>query len=224
MICVIIVFADDTDKETNIMKTIFFDFGRTIVEHPEDGAGLTLVKNAGVKDEEDAKLIRDVIFSVGKYANFLDEGSMERDEYKRLLKNELPERLHEYAIKATDYHISVLPMIKGMKELLQKLKNDGFKMYITSNLDEYHSNQMHETEVAKYVDGMLFSSEIKVRKPYKEFFEAAFERFSVKPEDCIFIDDLAENVEGAEKCGIKGFVFKGNPDEAEKFIYENGRD
>lgn len=203
-----------------MISTILFDFGRTIVEHPEDGAGLRIVKETGVTDEKDIELIRNTVFSVGKYINFLDEGSMSRDEYKNLLAAELPEYLHEYAFKAADYHISMLPMIDGMKELLVKLRNDGFKLYITSNLDEYHAAQMPFTETAKYFDDMIFSSAIKVRKPYKGFFDAALERFSVKAEECLFIDDLAENVEGAIKQGINGYVFNGNPKDAEKFIYE----
>lgn len=202
------------------MKNIFFDFGRTIVEHPEDGAGLRIVKETGVSNEADAKLIRDVVFSVSKYSNFIDEGSMSREEYKRLILEEIPERLHEYAIKAADYHITALPVISGMKELLVKLRSDGFKLYITSNLDVLHAEQMYHTEISKYFDDMIFSSEIKVRKPYHEFFEGACKRFGVKPEDCIFIDDLAENVESAEKFGIKGFVFRGDAEAAEKFIYE----
>lgn len=200
-------------------KNIFFDFGRTIVEHPEDGAGLEIVKKTGITNEKDAEIVRNAVFSVGKYLNFLDEGSLERDEYKRLLSEDVSERLKDYALKAADYHITELPVIKGIEELLTKLKKDGFKLYITSNLDVYHAEQMYKTEISKYFDGMIFSSEVKVRKPFKGFFDAACERFDVKPEDCIFIDDLEENVIGAEKCGIKGFVFMGSALEAEKFIY-----
>ena len=202
------------------MKTIFFDFARTIVQHPEDGAGLEIVKSYGVTDEKDIEIIRNAIFCVGKYLNNLDDGSMPRDEYRRLMKEELPEHLGDIAVKAADYHMSVLPPIEGMKDLLRKLKNDGFKLYITSNLDEYHTAQMRETEYADYFDGMFFSCEVGIRKPFKGFFEAALKRFNVKPEDCLFIDDLEENVLGARECGIKSFVFRGNPQEAEQFIYE----
>ena len=66
---------------------------------------------------------------------------------------------------------------------------------------------------------LAISSQIKIRKPYEGFFNAALEKFNVKAEDCLFIDDLAENVEGAKECGIAGFVFKGIAKEAEDFIY-----
>ncbi len=200
------------------MKALFFDFGRTLVEHPEDGVGLEIVKETGVTDEEDARLIRDAVFSVSKYANFIDEGSMSRETYKELLSHDVPERLVLYALQAADYPISRLPMIPGMKELLARLRRNGFSLYITSNLDEYHADQMPNTEVARYVDGMIFSSKIKVRKPFPEFFHAALSTFHVKAEECLFIDDLEENVRCAEQCGIRGFVFRGSAAEAERFI------
>ena len=49
-----------------MVKNIFFDFGRTLVEHPEDGAGLQIVLDTGVDNIEDAILIRDEIYSVEK--------------------------------------------------------------------------------------------------------------------------------------------------------------
>ena len=107
--------------------------------------------------------------------------------------------------------------------LLSKLKNDGYNLYITSNMSEYHAKQIREMPITQYFKGMLFSAEIKVRKPYRKFFETALEQFKVNPAECLFIDDLAENVEGARECGIDGFVFKGNAKEAEAFIYGYGK-
>ena len=90
-------------------------------------------------------------------------------------------------------------------------------------MDKLHVSQMKDMEIMKYFDDTIFSSQIKVRKPYAGFFNAALEKFGVKAEECIFIDDLEENVAGGEKCGITGFVFKGNAKEAEDFIYSYNR-
>ncbi len=201
------------------IRHIFFDFGRTIVEHPEDGAGLRIVKATGVTDEADAALIRNVVFSAAKYANDLDDGTITREQYKQLLRGDLPERLHDYALAAADYHISALPVLPGMLELLQKLKADGYKLYITSNLDEKHASEMKDTVIAPYFDAMLFSSHIRIRKPHAAFFETALAQFGVKAEECLFIDDLADNIAAAEACGIKSLLFRGDVAEAEAFIY-----
>ncbi len=201
------------------IRHIFFDFGRTIVEHPEDGAGLRIVKATGLTDEADADEVRNVVFSAAKYANDLDDCTITREEYKQLLCGDLPERLHPYALAAADYHISALPVLPGMLDLLAKLKEDGYKLYITSNLDEKHAGEMKDTVIAPYFDAMLFSSHIRIRKPYAGFFETALAQFGVNAEECAFIDDLADNVTAAEACGIKSLLFRGDVAEAERFIY-----
>ncbi len=202
-----------------MVKNVLFDFGRTLVEHPSDGAGLQIVLDTGIENIDDARLIRDEIFSVEKYLNDLDEGLMTYEQYKEMVINAVPEPLRKYASVAVMYDIHTLPTIAGMEELLAMLKADGYRLFITSNLNVRHAKQMREHRLAKYFDDMIFSAEIKTRKPYKEFFEAAFSKFDVKAEECVFIDDVAENIEGGEACGIRGFVFDGDAKAAEAFIY-----
>lgn len=202
-----------------MIKNIFFDFGRTLAEHPEDGAGLQIVLDTGIQNTDDAKIIRDEIFSVEKYLNDLDADAMTYDEYKKNVVNAVAPHLQKYAEKAVMYDIRSLRLIDGMENLLKKLKKDGFRLFITSNMNRRHASQMRQHFVAEYFDDMIFSAEIQARKPYREFFEKAFEKFGVHPSETLFIDDLAENIEGGKKCGIDGFVFRGNAKEAEEFIY-----
>ena len=151
----------------------------------------------------------------------LDDASISREQYEAEVLSVVPEELHAKVKEAMSYPIHWLPLIDGMEELLRKLKNDGFKLYIASNMDLYHATQMREHRIAKYFDGMVFSSEIKVGKPKAEYFEKMLKQCSESAQNSIFIDDLAANVEAAEAIGIKGLVFKGDTLEAEKFIYEN---
>ncbi len=199
-------------------KTIFFDFGRTLVEHPEDGIGLQIVRAAGATNEEDAKTVRDVVFSVDRFMNDLDEGLLSFEDYIEQVTASVPERLRDCAQKAAAYDIYELPLIDGMENLLQELKAEGYRLCITSNLNLRQAKQMRTHKIAKYFDGMIFSAEIHTRKPRKAFFETALTTFGVKADDCIFVDDLEENVLGAEKCGIKSIVFKGDADDLKKKI------
>ena len=202
-----------------MIKNIFFDYGRTVVGHPADEAGIEIAKSAGVKDYVDAVTLRDIAFSVGDYLNFLDEGSMDRDEYRKAITDAAPDHLKKFAVSVGDYHIEKLPVLDGMEDLLKKLKKDGYRIFITSNISLYHAEQMKDVPIVKYFDGCVFSSVIKTRKPYSAFFEKALEMCNAKAEETLFIDDLEENVAGAQKCGIRGFVFKGDAKAAEEFIY-----
>ena len=203
------------------MKAIFFDFGRTLVEHPEDSAGEVVVRRFGITEECEVKLARDALFSLKGAMKGLDDASISREEYSKEVLDTVPIHLREKVKAAMEYPISWLPMIDGMEDLLARLKNDGFKLYIASNMDLLHASQMREHPISKYFDGMVFSSEIKVGKPKREFYLKMLEICGEKAENSLFIDDLAANVEAAEEIGIRGLVFKGNAIEAEKFIYEN---
>ena len=203
------------------MKAIFFDFGRTLVEHPEDGAGEAVVRRFGITEENEVKLVRDALFSLKGAMKGLDDASITREEYSAQVLMAVPVHLHEKVKKAMEYPISWLPMIDGMEALLQKLKKDGYKLYIASNMDLLHAAQMREHLIAKYFDKMVFSAEIKVGKPKAEYFVTLLDICGEKAENSLFIDDLSDNVKAAEALGIKGLVFKGDAKEAEKFIYEN---
>jgi epoxide hydrolase-like predicted phosphatase len=61
-------------------------------------------------------------------------------------------------------------------------------------------------------DVAIFSAEVKARKPDPEIFHIMLERLGIKPEECIFIDDILENIEGAEKIGINTILFKNTQD------------
>lgn len=47
----------------------------------------------------------------------------------------------------------------------------------------------------------------KLMKPDEEIFHRLFQKFSLKPAECFFVDDMEENVLAGKKCGMEGFVF-----------------
>jgi len=49
-------------------------------------------------------------------------------------------------------------------------------------------------------------------KPDPEIYKTLLRRYSLKAEECVFIDDTEENVISAEKLGLKGLVFTGYED------------
>jgi putative hydrolase of the HAD superfamily len=56
----------------------------------------------------------------------------------------------------------------------------------------------------------VLSSTCGYTKPHREICEHICTKFSLIPEECIFIDDRKDNIEGAEAFGINGYVFDGN--------------
>ena len=49
----------------------------------------------------------------------------------------------------------------------------------------------------KYFDGGVISAEVKLSKPDSQIYEILLEKYSLVPEECLFIDDLEINVKGS---------------------------
>ena len=59
-----------------------------------------------------------------------------------------------------------------------------------------------------YTDGGILSYRDRVIKPGKEIYELLLSRYGLKAEECVFLDDTAENVEAARQLGFAGIVFR----------------
>jgi epoxide hydrolase-like predicted phosphatase len=53
-------------------------------------------------------------------------------------------------------------------------------------------------------DAVVISGEVGLRKPEPEIYALAAERLGARPEECVFVDDLAPNVRGAVAAGMVG--------------------
>jgi epoxide hydrolase-like predicted phosphatase len=58
-------------------------------------------------------------------------------------------------------------------------------------------------------DAVVISGDVGLHKPQPEIFLMGAERLGVAPEDCVFVDDLRENCEGAEAVGMKAILHRG---------------
>jgi putative hydrolase of the HAD superfamily len=58
-------------------------------------------------------------------------------------------------------------------------------------------------------DGVVISGEVGLHKPQPEIFRLGCERIGLAPEDCVFVDDLRENCEGAEAVGMTAVLHRG---------------
>ena len=66
---------------------------------------------------------------------------------------------------------------------------------------------------------ILNDCDIKYLKPDKECYYALLNKYNLKAEECIFIDDTKVNVESANEIGIKGILFD-NIDNVKKKVEE----
>lgn len=101
-----------------------------------------------------------------------------------------------------------LTPIEGSFELLDALYAKGFSLYsITDNVREIiHFEKQRYTFFDKFL-GMAISADIGVLKPNEEIYRYLLDTYTLQPEECVFIDDLLLNVDGAKKVGMHGIQF-----------------
>ena len=58
------------------------------------------------------------------------------------------------------------------------------------------------------MDGAVFSYQVRQLKPEPEIYRTLLDRYHLKPEETVFLDDTPENCEGARKLGITAIQFK----------------
>ena len=83
-------------------------------------------------------------------------------------------------------------------------------VYLLSNAPVYFAEWASDYDLLKKFSGTVFSAPLKMAKPDPQIYRYLFDTFSLKPEECFFIDDLKENIEAGRALGMDGIVFKGD--------------
>lgn len=139
----------------------------------------------------------------------MDMGVLLEEQAIRQICGRLPERLHEAVrLCMRDWHRYCMYTMTEMEPVIRGLKAEGYGIYLCSNASlRLLSCYQDVIPAVDCFDGLLFSAEVKCIKPQKEMYHHLFERFGLKPEECYFIDDIQNNIDGAKECGMDGYCF-----------------
>jgi FMN phosphatase YigB (HAD superfamily) len=124
-------------------------------------------------------------------------------------------RFLEFAPVPWDYEAWILawmdvysPNVLG-QTLFTDLRSRGYPVCILSNLAEYNKEA-----IARKFPGLFgqatrsfLSYELGFHKPDPCIYLAVCQSLKVDPRDCVFLDDSADNVAGARRIGMRGYVF-----------------
>ncbi len=190
-----------------VVKNIIFDFGQVLVRFDPEYMTRRYVENG-----EDAALLSEVVFD-RLYWDALDKNGITDEELITAVKKRIPKRLHAAAEQIYGNWYYNLPETEGMKALIKELREKGFNTYILSDISEGFTKHYHEIDILSGFDGYCFSAAEGFTKPRPEAFLNLLQKFSLRAEECIFIDDREINIKGAESVGIKGILFGGSAEE-----------
>lgn len=97
--------------------------------------------------------------------------------------------------------------IPATKSLIADLKAAGYSLYVLSNMSLEFIEFLRKKEVYSHFDGEVVSCMEHVVKPEKEIYNSLVERYGLKPEETLFIDDRKKNTATARELGWQGYDF-----------------
>lgn len=190
-----------------MIKNIVFDMGKVLVDYVADA-----VCRHFMADEEEICKVCTSVFISPEWV-LLDMGVIGEEEALDRMQARLSTDHAKEMAALCFWHwheYNMWPM-EGMGELVMKLKERGFKIFLCSNASVRLLTCYEQViPCADQFDGILFSAEVRCMKPQKEIYERLFTRFSLKPEECYFIDDQHLNIESGARCGMDGYVYDGD--------------
>ena len=184
-----------------MIRNILFDMGNVLIRFDRG----FFIDRLGISPEDRHLLMRNVFCSVEWVR--LDRGSMDEDDAVKSVCRRLPEHLHDAAARLIAMWDRPILPIPGMLELVMELKEKGYGIYLLSNASRRQHEYWPRVEASRYFDGTLISADEGVMKPQPEIYHLCLERFGLNAGECFFIDDSPPNIEGAQRCGIRGAVF-----------------
>ena len=99
--------------------------------------------------------------------------------------------------------------IPGMEALVRDYKARGYGAWGLTNWSwETFPLIRDRYPVFGLLDGFVVSGKEKTVKPGPRIYRILLERYGLRAEECIFIDDNPKNTAGAEAVGIRGLVFQ----------------
>lgn len=163
-----------------------------------------------VPDPADYELIHRELFRSVEWIR-MDRGSITDEEAVACVCRRLPERLHQAVADILEHWHQDIPPLDGVYDLVEELKGKGYGIYLLSNTcTRFHSFRKN-IPALRFFDGEFISADCHLVKPEPGIYLRFLEQFSLRPEECVFIDDVPLNIEAAIRCGFYGLVYHGDP-------------
>ncbi|OAN11574.1 HAD family hydrolase [Photobacterium jeanii] len=184
-----------------MIRNVIFDFGAVLFEWNPN----KIVTSFTNSEFEQQQLLENVL----RHDDWLslDRGTMLMAEVipKFAARINFPEsRMEDFF----DHVQNQLAVIELSHQLLENLLALGYPLYYLTNMSNAFFDTLSERHafIGDFKGGVVSASEFMI-KPEPAIFELLLSRYNLQPEECLFIDDNADNVISARQLGIEAVQF-----------------
>ena len=200
-----------------MIKNIVFDMGNVLIRFDRN----MFMDRIGLTDPEERRLMTNEVFLSLEWS-MMDRGTLTDDEATEIICARVPERYRETVGRLVKEWDRPIVPIEGMAELIARLRGNGYGIYLLSNASLRQHEYWPRIPGSELFDGTLVSADVKLVKPQQEIYRLLFEKFSLVPGECVFIDDSGPNAEGGLWSGMNAIVFHNDVSELETKLRELG--
>lgn len=189
-----------------MIRNVVFDMGGVLIR-----CNFDRYCERFVSDPADRALLMEELFASVEWIQ-MDRGVTDPETAAASVCSRLPERLHGFVHAILDcWHTEAEPM-PGMEALVRRVKAAGYGVYLLSNTAKSFHGFAPKLPGYDCFDGLFASADWHLLKPEIAIYRAFCDEFRLSPSECVFIDDLNTNVEGAIHAGMHGVIFRNDVD------------
>ncbi len=179
-----------------MIKTLIFDFGDVFINLDKQ-ATLRELQKLDISNFSEALVNHNKSYEMGLISSeaFL---TTYIDEFSHLTSDQIRDSWNAILMDFPEYRF------KFIKKLSEK---KDYKLILLSNTNEIHIDYIKQNvaffkDFKNCFDSFYLSHEINLRKPNADIFEYVLKKEDLIAEECLFIDDTAENTEAAARLGL----------------------
>lgn len=182
-------------------RGIIFDFGDVICFWKTENLGEARSLALGLPKET----IKNIIWD---YLNAAHEGTYHSiQDYFGRAKLEAPVGVDIVAevFNEMEASASIDQRMIGLIALLKQRYKVALLTNFPKGIEDYLAERFH---IEHLFDAVVSSYNIQKKKPSPAVYQYTSNKISLKPEECLFVDDSEKNVLAAKEAGMQGLVFK----------------
>ncbi len=197
-----------------MINTIIFDLGNVLIDWNPAYVYRTIFET-----EEEVKHFLDHVCS--PEWNEAQDGGRSLQEATDILIAEFPEQEANIRAYYGRYEEMLGGPLPGSVEILRGLKESkNYRLLALTNWSaETFPVALRKFDFLGWFDGIVVSGVEKNRKPFPDFYQLLLDRYEVKAEEALFIDDNFRNILAAREMGIESIHFT-SPEELDRALKE----
>lgn len=196
-----------------MIKNVVFDIGNVILNFD-----YMKVISEYTDSIEEQKFILDNIMNSPEWLGYslIDTGFITKEEAIQIVQDRTNHINDNLVQNFWNNYNNYAFVDKRVLNLIERLKNKGYKVYLLSNMNEYTFNKVKASNLFNIVDGYVLSYLVHQVKPYISIYKTLISKYNLTVSECLFIDDNENNINTANSLGMIGRLVK--PDNYEDIL------